>query len=1234
MKDKYYNQKSGNIILMILMILSLIIVTYRPAYSQLTKPNEAGPWNGMYVNTFTGNFYYENNIFITPGIGLALDISFFYNSGRTEHDWGYGNGWSFSYNMLYRSSGDDIIIDKPDGQKFLYTWNGSYYSSPKGVYDTLYEYASDKFILQTKYGMKYYFDDASHAKLTKIEDRNGNTNTIDYTSGYPSKIHDASGRDIFLSWVDNRLEEISDPNTNPIRTISLDYDAEGNMTDLGDPMGNYTYYDYGPRGNIIGITDPRNNYVEITYNEKGAVDGFTMPSDESFKTLYYDTINHTTTATLHLSAGSLNTTYEFDNEGRVANVFYDPGTNVGFAWDDKNNLTALIDENGNMTTYVYDVMGNLVAETDANGNTITYTYDPQWNLPATITDANGNVTSYTYDKNGNLITIQDPLGNQITNTYSSYNGSLINYVDYGGFATDYQYNDYGDLGIITDHGGNSTSFSYDIVGNQLSVHDPNGNQTNYTYDAMNRLISTIDPFGNEYIISYDENGNVTSETDKNGNTTTYTYDELNRLISSTDPLGGVTQNTYDKAGNLISETNANGATIYFEYNDKHDLITIMDPMLSEVNMVYNPVGNMTGITDNNGNSSSYEYDAVNHLTKFTQADGTFSTYDYDAAGNVISIVDFNGNTTNYTYDELNRLINKTFQDGSTSTFEYNANGNVTSMNQVAMETILIEVNYDYAGRELGVEFTFPNFSRAVDYSYDPIDNLETINTKSGSIIYDYDALNRKISTTDQIGGITSFTYDNVGNLLDILYPNTFTSLYEYDPLNRLIDLQTNDSKGTFVQGFVYTYDAVGNRLSEINLFGDGIYTTYDEMNRIVEVDDMNTGDLSQYSYDGVGNRMVKVHNGNVTEYLYDVNNRLVTEGETYYQYDNNGNRILRESGPELFSYHYDYENNLINMITPTSDIYYSYLPNGNRFHINENGYHKYLVYHGNSVLEELDEIGNLYYKLNPGISMATEAGELISYYHYDNELGINDNDCVGCGEGEFLKEESVTLASDNKSAITGNVIYDEFGNVKELGGWFLNGDIWYKGMHLDMETDLYSINSGYIDPVSYTSLTMNYQPNILFARAPNPVKTFILPQINIKIKFPQYKPLHSIQWAIKKLKKWGMWGNKPDKCEVSIVAQSGSFMRGRTYGFGLRGDDAIHIRSSKVLRLKGIGNPGGGTYKWKFTTPKSGFGYGSGKPTSGVGVFLSQRDGAYKATVTYTTPKGKSCNSTVTILVR
>ena len=106
----------------------------------------------------------------------------------------------------------------------------------------------------------------------------------------------------------------------------------------------------------------------------------------------------------------------------------------------------------------------------------------------------------------------------------------------------------------------------------------------------------------------------------------------------------------------------------------------------------------------------------------------------------------------------------------------------------------------------------------------------------------------------------------------------------------------------------------------------------------------------------------------------------------------------------------------------------------------------------------------------------------------------------------------------------------------------------------------------------------------------------------------------------------------PPKCSVDVKAISGHFMAGRTWGFGLRGELAAHVRPGKILDLSAIGKPGGGKYKWQFTVPSSGFGVTTGM--SGRASFLSNKSGTYKAIVTYYAPNGGVCQKTITILVR
>jgi len=120
--------------------ISICIILFLPgkAFSKGdTKPNEEGPIPGLYVNTYTGNMFYERNDLFIPGRNLSLDISFFYNSGRSNEDWGYGNGWSSSFSIHYYRAGDNIIIENNDGRQDEYRWDGFNFIPPAGIHNTL-----------------------------------------------------------------------------------------------------------------------------------------------------------------------------------------------------------------------------------------------------------------------------------------------------------------------------------------------------------------------------------------------------------------------------------------------------------------------------------------------------------------------------------------------------------------------------------------------------------------------------------------------------------------------------------------------------------------------------------------------------------------------------------------------------------------------------------------------------------------------------------------------------------------------------------------------------------------------------------------------------------------------------------------------------------------------------------------------------------------------------------------
>jgi hypothetical protein len=103
--------------------------------------------------------------------------------------------------------------------------------------------------------------------------------------------------------------------------------------------------------------------------------------------------------------------------------------------------------------------------------------------------------------------------------------------------------------------------------------------------------------------------------------------------------------------------------------------------------------------------------------------------------------------------------------------------------------------------------------------------------------------------------------------------------------------------------------------------------TYDPLYRLTAVD-YSTGPYFHYTYDGLGNRLTQATITNTTVYTYDIANRLTNVGAQAYTWDNNGN-LLNDG---VFTYTYDFANRLSTLKQGTSLTYtYTYNGLGDRF---------------------------------------------------------------------------------------------------------------------------------------------------------------------------------------------------------------------------------------------------------------------------------------------------------------
>jgi RHS repeat-associated protein len=885
----------------------LLIGGLSTAVAQNTvKPTVKAP-NGFDVNSFTGNLYHQRADMKMPAQGIPMEIVFSYNNTQRNKDWGYGRGWTFTYNVAYTvDSTGNITVLRADGRRNTFRKMGTTYKAPAGAFDTLAEYQAGKFRLDTKEGWSYFFDVASHRKLTKVQDRNNNAITISYTDSLPSAITDAAGRSFSLTWDNGKLKEIQNTCASPVRKIAYAYDTAGNPIKVMRPDSSIIKYYYDDNSRIIGFTDELGNNMSITYNGNGAVSKIVSCATTQLFT--YSPQTRKTFVTEQVQGQRQITTYSYDTTGRIIHKEGNCcGYNVTYQYDANNNVTGLTNGNNQTTKYEYDAKGNVIKETDAEGFFITYTWHPTLNRVLTVKDKRGNTTTYEYDAAGNQTKIIKPLGITEVFTYDS-KGNMLTHKDGNNNTTTYEYNTSGLLTKTTDALNGVVTNTYDGCGNLAQVKDARNNITSYEYDLQNRITKITNAMGGVTKNTYDVAGNLTSVTDALNRTSNYQYDGLDRRIKTISPLGNTLTIDYDERGNKIREVDARGNGTTYTYNSRNQVLTERDALGKTKKYEYDGVGNLISETDKMSNTTRYEYNGINLLIKETNAAGNSITTTYDQNGNKISTTDYNGNIMYFQYDALNRMTQITDAYNKTITFSYDNNDNV--LNQKDKNGNIWSTEYDKLNRPVKKinPLTF-----YVEFNYDPNGNKLTDRDPLGHITtYTYDALNRLLQQTNPLNESTTNTYDAVGNLKTTTYvnENIVTNIYDND--DRLVSVSDPISMIN-----TYTYDATGNKITETDANSNTVTYVYDELNRVISITDPASKKVIN-QYDANNNLTSQTDRNNSSKYYeYDKLNRIVSETNalnyrTIFDYDANGNRVrIVDAKNNITSYSYDALNRLV-----------------------------------------------------------------------------------------------------------------------------------------------------------------------------------------------------------------------------------------------------------------------------------------------------------------------------------
>ncbi|MFH2046859.1 MAG: RHS repeat-associated core domain-containing protein [Pseudomonadota bacterium] len=312
-------------------------------------------------------------------------------------------------------------------------------------------------------------------------------------------------------------------------------------------------------------------------------------------------------------------------------------------------------------------------------------------------------------------------------------------------------------------------------------------------------------------------------------------------------------------------------------------------------------------------------------------------------------------------------------------------------------------------------------------------------------------MNRLSTTIAPDSGLTSYSYDAVGNRASVTYPNGTTAAYTYDSLNRLTLLENRKSGGELISSYNYTLGPAGNRLSVAEQSGRTVNYTYDALYRLTQeaiADPALGNETIGYTYDDFGNRLTKTDASGTISYTYDANDRMLSEaGPTSiatYTYDDNGNTLSKTEGLDTTLYSYDFENRLVGVNSAAGAIAYGYDSDGIRVAKSTGAViTRYLVDKNRDyaqVLEETDN-GSLTVSYVYGDDLISQNRGSSYYYLYDGQM-------------------STRQLVDNSEAVLNEYTYDAFGIILGQAGVVANNYM-YTGEQYDPNAGFYYLRARY-----------------------------------------------------------------------------------------------------------------------------------------------------------------------------
>jgi RHS repeat-associated protein len=408
------------------------------------------------VEASNGNAFFSETDVDPATVGIDIGIVRSYNSLDFRSNGGFGKGWTYPLDMTvqFDSTADlNATILMADGRREFHGRN------PDGTYAKAFGYgnvfaydtATDEYWLtdaaKTKFRFKRANSSALTATLLGVTDADGNSITVSRTGNTQVVTDQASQRSLTIVWAS-------------AASLGAAYEHITSITTSGAASATWTYTYDGDKLRTACSPD--------------------VDPGSTVKTLC--------------------STYNYDAGNRIDTV-WSPQTRTGSAWSPNPLSIPKI-----RLSFSYDANGRVATQANGKGQTWTYTYSTSTSIPKT-TEAGTATARFT-------TVVTDPLGNPRSLSFDAHRR-----LQYSKSETDvedwFAYNDDGYL--LTEStriaaGTANTSFAtteYSVDERGLNTRriDPNGATWQWTYNNSGQVLSSLNPLGLFTTYTYDADAN-------------------------------------------------------------------------------------------------------------------------------------------------------------------------------------------------------------------------------------------------------------------------------------------------------------------------------------------------------------------------------------------------------------------------------------------------------------------------------------------------------------------------------------------------------------------------------------------------------------------------------------------------------------------------------------------------------------------------------------------------------